>query len=224
MGLYHKLLNSILKLDAIPALLIRLFLAPVFIIAGYNKLQFNNEQLGFYEQLFADPSIIAWFGNTEWGLGLPFPEILANLAAWSELLGGWFLLLGLFTRVSCLPLMFTMIVAATSVHLENGWYAIAPTNSETSSAQVPHWLGIDIATKSLENSNVAATRLTKIKDILEENGNPNWLYETGNVVILNNGIEFAATYFIMLLALFFIGAGRWVSVDYWLVSLSERDS
>jgi len=37
----------------------------------------------------------------------------------------------------------------------------------------------------------------------------------GGFVILNNGIEFSATYFIMLLALFFIGAGNYVSADYW---------
>jgi putative oxidoreductase len=35
-------------------------------------------------------------------------------------------------------------------------------------------------------------------------------------MILNNGIEFAATYFVMLLALFFMGGGRWVSLDDWL--------
>jgi hypothetical protein len=34
--------------------------------------------------------------------------------------------------------------------------------------------------------------------------------------MLNNGIEFAATYFIMLLALFFIGAGKYFSADYWI--------
>ena len=34
--------------------------------------------------------------------------------------------------------------------------------------------------------------------------------------MLNNGIEFAATYFVMLLVLFFIGAGRYASIDYWL--------
>ena len=33
---------------------------------------------------------------------------------------------------------------------------------------------------------------------------------------LNNGIEFAMTYFIMLLVLFFQGAGRFLSVDYWI--------
>jgi uncharacterized membrane protein YphA (DoxX/SURF4 family) len=31
-----------------------------------------------------------------------------------------------------------------------------------------------------------------------------------------NGIEFAATYFIMLLTLFFIGAGRYASLDHWI--------
>ena len=35
-------------------------------------------------------------------------------------------------------------------------------------------------------------------------------------MVLNNGIEFAATYFIMLLVLFFNGAGRLVSLDYWI--------
>ncbi|MEE9160771.1 MAG: AraC family transcriptional regulator, partial [Gammaproteobacteria bacterium] len=32
----------------------------------------------------------------------------------------------------------------------------------------------------------------------------------------NNGVEFAATYFIMLLALLVIGGGKYASLDYWL--------
>ncbi|MFT6372751.1 MAG: hypothetical protein ACJAZT_001505 [Gammaproteobacteria bacterium] len=36
------------------------------------------------------------------------------------------------------------------------------------------------------------------------------------LVILNNGIEFSTTYFIMLFALFFGGAGRYVSINYWM--------
>jgi uncharacterized membrane protein YphA (DoxX/SURF4 family) len=52
---------------------------------------------------------------------------------------------------------------------------------------------------------------------LEEHGNTQWLYENGNVVILNNGIEFSATYFIMLLALFFLGGGRYTSIDHLIV-------
>ena len=39
--------------------------------------------------------------------------------------------------------------------------------------------------------------------------------ETGNFVVSNNGMEWAITYFVMLLALFFIGAGK-LSVDHLL--------
>ena len=54
------------------------------------------------------------------------------------------------------------------------------------------------------------------KEILQEYGNYGWLTQKGNFVILNNGIEFAATYFIMLLTLLFTGGGRFFSIDYWL--------
>lgn len=58
--------------------------------------------------------------------------------------------------------------------------------------------------------------------ILQEHGNYEWLTESGNFVILNNGIEFAATYFVMLLALFFMGGGRYVSVDWWLARFARQ--
>ena len=112
--------------------------------------------------------------------------------------------------------MFTMIVAAASVHLDNGWFAITPTNPDTSPAKVLSWAGIDGSAASLENSLEAKKRLDRMRDIIDENGNPDWLYEKGNIVVLNNGIEFAVTYLIMLLALFFIGAGRFTSIDYYL--------
>jgi uncharacterized membrane protein YphA (DoxX/SURF4 family) len=38
-------------------------------------------------------------------------------------------------------------------------------------------------------------------------------------VILNNGIEFSITYLIMLFSLFFTGAGRLFSIDYWVAKL-----
>lgn len=47
------------------------------------------------------------------------------------------------------------------------------------------------------------------------------LYEKGKPVILNNGIEFSAIYFVMLLSLFFTGGGRFVSLDYWLTKKIE---
>jgi putative oxidoreductase len=59
-------------------------------------------------------------------------------------------------------------------------------------------------------------RLGAMKAILEDNGNTSWLYGKGNIVVLNNGIEFAVTYLIMLLMLLFHGGGRYVSADYWL--------
>ena len=43
------------------------------------------------------------------------------------------------------------------------------------------------------------------------------------LVKLNNGIEFATMYLAMLLALLFIGGGRYVSID-WLVANRRREA
>jgi hypothetical protein len=67
-----------------------------------------------------------------------------------------------------------------------------------------------------DDAAAAGERLQRAKAILEEHGNYDWLTETGSFVISNSGIEFAATYFVMLLALFFIGGGRFFSADYWI--------
>ena len=75
---------------------------------------------------------------------------------------------------------------------------------------------------SSERTEGAIERLSIAKDILREHGNYSWLTENGSFVILNNGIEFAATYFIMLLALFFIGAGKYLSLDFWLAKKFRR--
>lgn len=214
LNLYQCLIKKLPLFDGIPALLIRVFLAPVFIMAGYTKLQLGSPDVTGLASLAANPNIVEWFGNSEWGLGLPFPALLANLAAWTEFLGGWLLLVGLAVRFFTIPLMFTMVIAATTVHAENGWFAIAPTNPDTSAAQVFNWLGFDAATKSLEQSAETGKRLSAMRSLLENNGNTNWLYENGSIVVLNNGIEFASTYFIMLLALLFIGAGRFTSIDH----------
>lgn len=213
---YQCFIVQLKNYDGIPALLLRLYLAPVFIIAGFSKTQLLNEDVTGFSAIMADPNIIAWFGNSDWGLGLPFPALLANLVILVEFFGGWLLLVGALTRLISIPLMFTLIIAATSVHAENGWFAITPTNSDISAAKVVTWLGIDSAQASLDNSKVTTIRLKKMREILAEKGNTEWLYEKGNIVVLNNGIEFSTTYFIMLLALFFIGAGRFTSVDYFI--------
>jgi uncharacterized membrane protein YphA (DoxX/SURF4 family) len=90
--------------------------------------------------------------------------------------------------------MITMAFAAYTVHWDNGWLAIAEPSAQ----------------------------LEAVKSILKEHGNYQWLTGKGNFVILNNGIEFATTYFIMLLSLFFTGAGNYVSVDYWIAQCSHK--
>lgn len=191
------------RIDFIAPLLIRFYLAPVFIAAGLTKM--NSFE-----------STAAWFGNPDWGLGLPLPGLMAFLATAAELIGGFLLLVGLATRAVTLPLMITMLVAAFAVHWDDGWFAIASSSPETSMAKPLAAVGFPGAEESLANSEEVGKRLDAAKSILREHGDYGWLSEKGNFVVLNNGIEFAATYFILLLSLFFTGAGRYVSIDYWL--------
>ena len=207
----QRWLDATRKLDFIAPLLLRLFLAPVFIAAGLTKMA-------------AFDSTVAWFGNPDWGLGLPLPWLLALLATATELVGGLLLLFGLATRYIAAPLMVTMLVAAFAVHWDEGWFAIAPSDPSTSMAKPLAAIGFPGAEASLANSEEVAKRLDAARSILREHGNYSWLTEKGNLVVLNNGIEFAATYLLMLLSLFFTGAGRYLSADYWIDRRLNRDS
>ncbi|MBL1141236.1 MAG: DoxX family protein [Proteobacteria bacterium] len=169
------------------SLLLRLYLVPVFWIAGSKKISSID-------------STIEWFGNPEWGLGLPFPALMAWIASITEAGGAILLFFGLGVRWISIPLMATMVVAAVTVHLENGWLAIAEGSGFFAT----------------ERTMAAIDRLDRAKDILKEHGDYSWLTENGSIVILNNGIEFSATYFIMLLAILVIGGGKYVSADYWI--------
>jgi uncharacterized membrane protein YphA (DoxX/SURF4 family) len=187
-------LDKTRSVDFFAPLLLRLYLAPVFWVAANNK----------WNPFDADSSLentISWFANPDWGLGLPFPELMAYLAWGAEYFGAIALLLGLAVRWMAIPLMITMVVAAVTVHWQNGWQAIHDKMSAFPS----------------DNLDGAMDRMEKARSILQEHGNYDWLTETGSFVVLNNGIEFAATYFVMLLTLFFIGAGKYLSLDYWIV-------
>lgn len=187
-GFFLKLQNPLTNSAAwIAPLLLRLYLAPIFWMAGMSK--FNSFE-----------ATAEWFGNTDWGLGLPFPWLMAFLATVTELVGAILLTFGLFTRLISIPLVITMLIAITSVHWDNGWQAIADVNAP------------------FANERVMATpeKLERARAILQEHGNYEWLTASGKFVILNNGIEFAATYLIMLLALIGFGAGKYHSLDYWL--------
>lgn len=179
-------LDKIKYFDFIAPLLLRLYLVPIFWMAGTKKLAGMEDT-------------IAWFGNAEWGLGLPFPALMAYLATLTEIFGAICLFFGFSVRWISIPLMFTMFIAAVSVHWQNGWLAIAEGS------------GIFASERTIG----AIERLDRAKSILQDNANYEWLTEHGSLVILNNGIEFATTYFIMLLALLYLGAGK-LSVDHLL--------
>jgi uncharacterized membrane protein YphA (DoxX/SURF4 family) len=178
--------------DGLPALALRLYLAPIFWIAGSTKIDLST--------LMPYQNTVDWFGSPEWGLGLPVPTLMAFMAGWTELLGAIFLSVGILVRWISIPLLFTMAVAAFSVHWDNGWQAIADPGAPFANERVME----------------SAERLTEAKDLLREHGNYSWLTARGSFVILNNGIEFAVSYFVMLLALLALGGGRYVSIDYWL--------
>jgi len=182
-------------LDFLGPLALRLYLVPVFWVAGMNKVA------GF-------DSTVEWFGNAEWGLGLPAPVLLAFLATATEVGGAILLLLGLATRMIAVPLMATMVVAAVTVHWDNGWQAVHDPQSPFASRYV---LGLEAT-----DATAAGERLQRARSLLEEHGDYEWLTSQGAFVVSNNGIEWAATYFVMLLALFGAGGGRYVSADYWL--------
>lgn len=135
--------------------------------------------------------VASWFAN---GLQLPYPTELAYLVAYSETIGAICLLVGFAVRIISIPLMIIMLVAAWTVHFVNGWSAIAPESAE------------------------ASVRLSNFMEWLQHYFPERYAYitELGSPVMLQNGIQFAITFFIMLLTLFFIGSGRYVSVDYWI--------
>lgn len=183
----NSLAQAVFCVDFVAPLLLRLYLAPIFWMAGMNKAT-------------SFESTVEWFGDSDWGLGLPMPGVLALLATAAELGGAILLALGLGVRFISIPLMVTMLVAVFSVHWGNGWLAIAEGS------------GLFATDRTV----AAIERLDLAKSILREHGNYDYLTEYGRLVMLNNGIEFAATYFLMLLSLLFTGAGRWLSIDYWM--------
>ena len=183
----HALLNKSQHFDFLAPLMLRMYLVPVFWMAGTKKIE------GF-------DGIVEWFGNADWGLGLPFPFLMAILATATEFFGAIALFFGVAVRWFSIPLMITMVVAAGAVHWDNGWQAITDPSAPFANERVVE----------------ASNKLVIVKDVLQEYTNYDYITSSGSVVMLNNGIEFSVTYFIMLLALLFMGAGRYVSVDYWV--------
>ena len=181
----QSLLDATRAVDFLGPLALRIYLAPIFILAGWGKLK-DLDSTAYY------------FGEY---LGMPFPDLMAFLAGSTEFFGGIAILVGIATRWISVPLMVTMIVAAVTAHWSNGWHALPETT-----LTVPWEWRMDLIDAAQERKEIAGA-------ILEAHGNINWLTEAGSFTVLKNGIEFAATYFIMLLTLFFTGAGK-ASIDH----------
>lgn len=151
---------------------------------------------GAQSKVLGFSNTVAWFAasHAQGGLDLPFPTLLAFLATSTEVAGLILIALGLFTRLIAIPMIVVMSVASMMVHWSHGWLAIASNNMESAQrmSSFIHWLSTNFP------------------------GRYNYITELGDPVILNNGIEFSTTYFIMLLILFFYGGGRYISCDYWL--------
>ena len=173
------------------------------LVIKFNQLFANIEDLPlllirillFYA--FIGPAMEKW-GNMEttieWfdkELGLPAPALNAYMAASTELIGAYMVLFGLGSRFISIPLIITMLVAIATVHGDNGWNAIGAS----------------------ANNPEIADRIEAARSILKEHGNYDWLTAEGSFVILQNGIEFASTYIIMLLVLVSRGSGR-ISADF----------
>lgn len=180
----QDLLNKTRTIEGIAPLAFRLFLAPVFILAGLGKLTGIENTANYFAFL-----------------GLPAPTLMAYLAGLAEFVGGILLVPGIAVRWVAVPLMVTMAVAAGTAHWDNGWHALPETT-----LTVPWEWREDLIEGAVERRDMART-------LLRRHGNYDWLTETGSITILKNGIEFAATYFLILLSLFFTGAGAF-SVDH----------
>lgn len=184
-------------LDWLAPLAIRAYLVPVFWVAGWNKWH-PERGLEFTARYFDR-------------LGYPLPDLMAFLACATEIGGAVALLLGLATRLACIPLMFVMAMAVTTVHWNNGWQITADPRSP--------FPGDDI--------DAARERLGEARRILREqgealHGDSGWFSEFGSIVILNNGVALGVTYFVMLLALFYFGGGRYVSIDHYIGQARRR--
>lgn len=84
----------------IAPLVLRLPIGFVFLMAGWGKFEDPDKFVGMVEKL-----------------GLPFPVIQAWAAIGAEVVGGAFLMAGLLTRLMTVPLLITMGVAISQVHV-----------------------------------------------------------------------------------------------------------
>ena len=101
-SLCASLLALCARLDWLAPLLVRLTFGYFWFETGWAKL----DGLDAFTQRFV-------------GWGIPFPALSAAISAWTELLGGGLIMLGLCTRLTAIPLIFNMVIAIAVVAIKD---------------------------------------------------------------------------------------------------------
>jgi len=91
---YGLLIIGASWLQPVFLLIIRLYWGWQFHLTGMGKLMHLDKVAGYFQSL-----------------GIPYPAFNAHLSGLTECFGGLFLLLGLCSRITTIPLIVTMIVA-----------------------------------------------------------------------------------------------------------------
>jgi putative oxidoreductase len=97
-----RLLETLQSVSWLGPLVVRLSFGYFWLETGIAKVQ----NLDGFTQRFV-------------GWGIPFPAFSAGMSAWTELLGGLLIMLGLFTRLVSIPMIINMAVAVTLVVSKN---------------------------------------------------------------------------------------------------------
>jgi putative oxidoreductase len=103
-NLYQRIVAILNNGQGLALLFLRLILAYSFWETGKTKFEDIDSVAGWFESL-----------------GIIAPKFNAYLAATTEVVGTFLLILGLGTRLISIPLIITMIVAIKTVHWENGF-------------------------------------------------------------------------------------------------------
>ena len=101
---FNDLLKRFEKVEFLPLVLIRAYLFFVLWFAGVGKIETFEKFSGYLGTL-----------------GVPLPDIFTWLVIVTEAGGGALILVGLFVRWACVPLLVVMFFAGYLVHYQNGW-------------------------------------------------------------------------------------------------------
>lgn len=102
-------------------LFLRLMAGGVFFWEGILKFVYLNQGVGRFTKL-----------------GFPFPELTANFVATTEIIGGMFLLFGLFTRFTAFYFIAEMIVAILSTKISL-YYGTSPLPLPAAPPKIGFW-------------------------------------------------------------------------------------